>query len=441
MAAHSMSAASQLDSVTVAGKTFVAGLTWRPLRRARSYMAEARQIGKAEGMEMVAIRKAKAVTQAGFAPKTTGGKFKGKYSLAAALAGEIGDNWLGAFQVGPDRYAFVAVRGGGVIPGRDFIDNRDRVEDAMRQMYGVLGSDDENFKREGKIIAPADFNFGGEEIRLETLLSRKKLPRSYQLRPLTLGLTTKEISLGVVALAVIAGAAHFASLGYDKYRAGVAQREAAAAAAQAQSAEEMARATAAAGIVRPWTSQPHAAPFVQACEARVDALPIAMGGWVFQQAVCSPTNVTATYASTGTTDAGSFTSAAKAGLGVTPSVAGAGTQASGTFTLPLETKPAADDTLQPMDAVTARIEDAVRPLSDYASVTFATVPAVDPHIDGAPPAPTWRTTQFTLKSGIPLRELADSIDTGGLRIAQVTTTLDPGSATLTWSASGEIYGR
>lgn len=441
MATRSISTAPQLDSVTVAGRTFVAGLTWKPLRRARSYMAEARQIGKAEGMEMVAIRKAKAVTQAGFAPKSSGSKFKGKYSLAAALAGEIGDNWLGVFQVGPDRYAFVAVRGGGVIPGRDFIADRDRVEDAMRQMYGVLASDDETFKREGKIIAPADFNFGGEEIRLEPLLGRKKLPRSYQLRPLTLGLTTKEIFIGVVALVLIAGGAHFASVGYDRYRAGVAQREAAAAAAQAQSAEEMARATAAAGIVRPWTSQPHAAPFVEACEARVDALPIALGGWVFQQAVCSPTNVTATYASTGTSDAGTFLSAAKAALGITPTIAGSEPQASGTVTVPVATKPAGDDTLQPMDAITARIEDAVRPIGDYTSITFAATPAVDPHVDGAPPPPTWHTTQFTLKSGIPLAELISDIDTAGLRIGQVTTTLDPTSATLSWSATGEIYGR
>src|SRR5260363_112678 len=79
----------------VNGKPFVCGLFWQPLTRPRAYMKEAREIGKRESMEIVAIRRS-TIIQAGFVAKHQGA-LKGMISMAAALPGLLGPSWLGGF--------------------------------------------------------------------------------------------------------------------------------------------------------------------------------------------------------------------------------------------------------------------------------------------------------------------------------------------------------
>lgn len=74
---------------------FVTGLFWQPLTSPRSYMSEARNIGKKRNWDIVAIRKSARI-QAGFVSKDAG-VMKGMYSLAAALAGQLGDSWIESF--------------------------------------------------------------------------------------------------------------------------------------------------------------------------------------------------------------------------------------------------------------------------------------------------------------------------------------------------------
>ncbi|MEB0284765.1 type 4b pilus protein PilO2, partial [Sphingomonas sp. 10B4] len=84
------------------------------------YMREARQFGRKEMMDIVAIRPAKTIIQAGFVAHNDGA-VKGMYSLAASLAGQLGDSWIAAWRVSPneDRYALVAVDQGAVLPACD----------------------------------------------------------------------------------------------------------------------------------------------------------------------------------------------------------------------------------------------------------------------------------------------------------------------------------
>jgi len=101
--------------VSINGNRFVSGLLWQALTRPRGYMKEAKEIGKREGLDIVAIRDTAEVKQAGFVSKADGA-YKGMYSLAAALAGQLGDTWIGAFKLPDDRYAMVAVDSGAIIP-------------------------------------------------------------------------------------------------------------------------------------------------------------------------------------------------------------------------------------------------------------------------------------------------------------------------------------
>src|SRR5262245_46682792 len=81
--------------VEINNRTFVSDLFWQPLSNARNYMAEARSLGKKHEWDIVAVRRGTRV-QAGFAPRKSAA-LKGMYSLAASLAAQLGDSWLGAF--------------------------------------------------------------------------------------------------------------------------------------------------------------------------------------------------------------------------------------------------------------------------------------------------------------------------------------------------------
>ncbi|HDL6787595.1 TPA: type 4b pilus protein PilO2, partial [Yersinia enterocolitica] len=94
-----------IQVVQVNGKKFVTGLFWQQIQDPRSYMAEARKFGKANGMDVVAIRHADINIQAGFVARKRGAE-KGMYSLASTIAGiiettETGHDgrWLGIFEI------------------------------------------------------------------------------------------------------------------------------------------------------------------------------------------------------------------------------------------------------------------------------------------------------------------------------------------------------
>src|SRR5512142_3222183 len=101
--------ADKLDIVVteVGGKAFVSGLYWQTLESVQDYMGEARQLARKPemaGMSIVAIRERvmsdrDVAVQAGFAPHRAGAD-KGNYSMATAVAGALGDNFVAALPRG-----------------------------------------------------------------------------------------------------------------------------------------------------------------------------------------------------------------------------------------------------------------------------------------------------------------------------------------------------
>lgn len=425
-----------VETIAINGLNYVAGLKWRPLQSARNFMAEAKAIGKAEGMDMVAIRKTRRVIQAGFAPRSKS-KHKGKYSLAAALAGELGDNWLGAFQVGPDRYAMVAVHQGAVLPGRDFVSDRDAVLDALQQTYSLLSSEDAAFSDGQNIYCPAEFGFGGRDVPLTDVLRSKKLPKAYRLRPLTMGLTPGEIA-GIAASVLIAGGAAYGGWVWWQHRQEEAARAAAAqAAAAARTVSEQATAAAAAGIVRPWVSQPSMAAMLSACAQQLDAAPLALSQWVFDTANCSATNTGLTYKSANASLA-DFQQAAKAVLSADGQPGGDGLA---NVSIANKLTPAADEALQNVQDVKQAFTELLRPFDGVASIIVTDVAKPDPAtVPNAPPQP-WNTANFVLTTRFPPERLLAEFPGEGVRITQINTKLNPDQADLTWTLTGVIYGR
>ncbi|WP_254914441.1 type 4b pilus protein PilO2 [Pseudomonas aeruginosa] len=136
---------------TVNGQSFVSGLFWQPLSKPRAYMQEAREIGKREKMDIVAIRHG-SIIQAGFVSKNAG-VTKGMYSLAAALAGALGESWLGVFALGAERYALVGVKDGAILPGCDIVGDQVEIQEKL-QIFQAFFTDEND-----KFFSPPEFGF------------------------------------------------------------------------------------------------------------------------------------------------------------------------------------------------------------------------------------------------------------------------------------------
>ncbi len=427
---------ADISVVSVNGASFVTGLYWMPLKSVRNPMAEAKKIGKDQGMEMVAIRQGRTVLQAGFAPKSKR-PLKGMYSLAASLAGVLGDNWIGVFQLGPDSYALIAVHDGAVLPGRDTIGTRDQVEHLFRQTYSLVASDaNGQFNKHGKTIAPADFEAGAEHVTLDDLLPPAALKKSYRLRPLTLGLTPNEIALGVVAIAALAGLAYGGWWWMEKREEDQRQADLLA----AQQAQNAATAEAAASLPRPWVTTPQVETVLKACSAFWNDTPLALGGWRFEAGKCAPGQAMASYRRNDGTPVSAFASAAQEHSGSAPNIYDQGN--AGSIGAVIDVQPAP----QPEELPAAR--DQLEQFTSYfqrlgpnATFSITEKPFVpNPETPDAP-VPDWITNGFQITSPLPPHLLLEQLDARGLRVFEVSVSLDSSTANLTWTVTGEMYGR
>jgi len=428
-----------LEVIEVNGKRLVSGLWWKPLRNSRTYRTEAKQIGKAENMEMVTIRHGRSVIQAGFAPRRRQ-RLKGMYSLAAALAGQLGDNWIGAFEVGVNRYALVALYKGAVVPGFDVIGTRDEIEPRLREVYSLLTSNaQDDFRGSGRVIAPKEFGFSDESLQLQDLLTAKTIKSEYRLRPLTLGMTTREIvaiGVGVVAL----GAAGVGAKIYFDQKREAESREAERAAAVAQVNQASAAAAAAkAGLVRPWTTLPATPVLLDACAAHLHSTALSFAGWQFTNARCAPGKAVASYARLGSSPVADFVEAATKATGSPPGLFEQGT--TGSIEAVIAVSPQGSDQLRGTAQLLMDFTTHLQQLGDHVSFTLTEKPYTpDPNKPDAP-APDWTTNGFVIQTKFPPERLFKDLDTSGIRVFEVVTTLTPDTAELAWTINGELYGR
>lgn len=427
---------ADISVVAVNGASFVTGLYWMPLKSVRNPMAEAKKIGKDQGMEMVAIRQGRTVIQAGFAPKSKR-KLKGMYSLAAALAGSLGDNWIGVFQIGADSYALIAVHDGAVLPGRDTIGSREQVELLFRKTYSLVASDaNGQFNKQGRTIAPADFEAGAEPLSLEDLLPSTALKKTYRLRPLTLGLTPQEIALGAAGIAALAGLGYGAWWWMDKREEEQRQADLLA----AQQAQNAAAVEAASALPRPWVTTPQVQSLVSACAAFWNDTPLAIGGWRFESGKCAPGQALATFRRNDGTPVTAFAHAAQKHSGALPNIYEQGN--SGSIGAGIDVQPAAQpEELPPAREQLETFTSYFQRLGPNAQFSITEKPYTPPADNPEAPVPDWITNGFQITSPLPPHLLFEALDTRGLRVFEISVSLDTSTANLTWTVNGEMYGR
>lgn len=440
MDAETLAERSNITSVN--GKQFVSGLFWQQLSNPNGFMKEARAIGTKNGWDVVAIRRGLRI-QAGFVSKKIGA-IKGMYSLAAALAGQLGPFWLGAFELEDGRYAVVGVKDNSIIPGFDLICDREEALAKLHEGASLMGFSDDS------MYAPVDFNFSQHERKLADLLQPKRLKAEYRLKQLKFGLTTKEIvRYSLVGVLAVAGLFSFTQYqAYEKKKLFEQQvREAAQRAAELQRLNENTKkAQTVKALDHPWAKLPAAAVFAKACASVIESIPLSVGGWTFDAATCDDNGVEITYKRTtaGTTVKtfleeadGLFVAAPKFKDEAKTVVVMRRWEAEFAGDEPLEVGGAiiTDVTayFQTLD-IPVRFED--RP------VAVPPAPAPVPGEVAVPaPVPDWKEIVFSFKSGLSPAEFSELLGRHtGVRVREIKVELKD-EAALDWNIKGEIYAK
>lgn len=434
-----VSSGSAVQIVTINNRKFVTGLFWQPLSSPRNFMAEAREIGKKRNWDIVAIRRSLRI-QAGFVSKDAGA-LKGMYSLAAALAGQLGPSWIGAFKLEGGLYAVVAVHDGSIVPGYDLVGTRDEAVEALQSGYNLFHFDADS------IYAPSDFDFSPHERDIYELLTPKALKNDYKLKQLTLGLTPRELITVVVMLVVGIGAVW----GYAEYTAYQKRLEREEQIRQEQirlaQLEELNRSSKqpqeVQALVHPWAQLPSASDFVLACSAAMHGLPLSVGGWMMESATCDSKGVTTVFKRRAGTTVKQIAIAAEGIFPGEPAFSDEGDTA--LLGKPLQVPFGGDDPLEPTAAMLTDFTAHFQAADTKIKITEVPVATAPPPLPGQvqqppSPPPTWRHFTFEYEAAMPPGPYITSLPSrNGVRIAQIKVKLNEDDASLTWTVTGDIY--
>lgn len=434
---------TKVTTILVKGKKLVAGLYWQSLRKPRAYMKEAKEIGKRESMDIVAIRRAPTILQAGFVSKSAGVD-KGMYSFASVVAEHFsqlsagsdakGKPFVAVFNLNNGEYAMVAVKDGAILPDSDLVGELKTVRGKLREYYSRI-------QDEAAIVyAPEEMEFGGDEIALENVLS--SISRKHTLRPLNMGgFTVREVAaISAGAIAVIA-----LLIGFFQWRHQVAEEEkrieAQRAAERARIALESGRQSTPMALEHPWAHMPAMSVVLDACQAAIHGYPLSAAGWMFVRAGCTPAGVEVGYARVPGRTINEFRSMAEhawPGSNVTFSDNGDSAYVSLGHTLPAGGDDEMQDLQLRVDTLTSHFQYRQTPVTLAAKTVARPEPL--PGAEAAEtPLPDWKTVEFTVSSPRTPSSLVAGVNQTGLRLLSIDTTLQ-GTA-LTWTLKGEIYGR
>ncbi|PRW84473.1 type 4b pilus protein PilO2 [Pseudomonas fluorescens] len=432
---------TDISTVKINGKEFVSGLMWRPLDRPRAYMAEAREVGKKFKMDIVAIRSGH-IIQAGFVSKGNG-VTKGMYSLACALAGQVKhESWIGAFELPDGRFALVAVFDGLILPDCDVIGDRQEIRNLLLEKDSQPKT--MNFE---KVYHPDSFGHRGEPLDIENLLIPSAMRKEYALKQLTFGLTKKEIVSGSCIAFMLLGAL----IGYQQwqaYQAREAQKEAHR--LEQIRLSKLAELNALAGaeqtvkaLLHPWATMPGVEDFLNGCQGAIESLPLSVGGWTFDSALCNAATVESVFGRSGKTTFLDFYQATQ-GRFPSPPVLLDGAERAG---LGDEIKLGAggDDELLPFEQLQADFTSHLQKLDLKAVVVeVPVVPPAPPPLPGeaqghAAPVPDWKKFSFSFTSQYTPKFIFSGVNLRGFRLVEISVVRQ--GHQLSWSLKGELYAR
>lgn len=426
-------------------RRFVVGLTWQTIRAQRNPMKEIRRVGKAQGLDLVAVRRSDSI-QAGFAPKTRL-RLRGTFSLTVALASLLEGCCIAVVQLGegPDgtlQYTIVGkTERGGIHPWSDKVYAADLLRQTLIDLRGELRGS------KGDLDVPVygDPAVDGvtAPLDLESLLAPKQLSKDFRLRPLTWGMTRGQL-MAVAAVTALA----LAGLGFWLHVEG--EREAAARVAlqremarQAELNKQARYKAALASFRHPWTEQPSVGSFIGQCQQVLDRVPLSIEGWMTVTVVCTQGDVSVqslrrTNSAATTAD---YVATVKKLFGVTPVFSFADSSQT-SFTLPQTQKPEGDDPMVPADERLMHFISRFQSLNIDLAVSAVPIKDVKQNSEGEDlPLQDWQEYRFSAETDVPPRDIFAGTGFTGIRLTQVTVGINTSDGSTRYKISGSLYGK
>jgi heme exporter protein D len=433
--------AGSVTVITAGGKSLVSGLYWQTLSQPQKVMKEAREIGKRDGMDIVAIRRLPTIIQAGFVRKQAGVQ-KGMFSLASIVADLLLrkegqstlDPLIAAFAVGDGRFAIVAFKDGGVVPDSDVVfGTLAQAQEAVRALYALLSSKG----KEVTVYAPAELEFGGDpSITLEALA--RVAARSHKLKPLRFGLSRREWVLvaaalvALIALAVTLNVLRQQELERQKRQERLRQAE------LARVRHDSGQHVLPAALVHPWTTTPSVPGMISHCEEAARSVPLYVSAWELKGLNCTPTAFEAAYSRLPRATVLDFRAAAAIAFpGAAVSIQADADQA----TVRVQSKAPAGGDDEMLD-IAFRVDSLVSHLQkQLIPITVAPKATPTQSAEGhEPSAPQdWAAATFEITSDWPAHSIFKGFDTRGVRLLEQSTTIT--ERKLSYTMRGEIYGK
>lgn len=431
--------------LTINQRRFVVGLTWQVIRAQRNPMKEIRRVGKAQGLDLVAVRRSDSI-QAGFAPKTRL-RLRGTYSLTVALASLLEGCCIAVVPLGegPDgslQYTLVGkTERGGIHPWSDKVYAAELLRQTLIDLRGELRGS----KSDLEVPVYGDPAVAGvtAPLDLDTVLAPKQLSKDFRLRPLTWGMTRGQL----IATATVTAFA-LAALGFWLHLE--SEREAAARLAlqremvrQAELNKEARYKAALASFRHPWTEQPSVGSFVGQCQRVLDRVPLSIEGWMSVTVVCAQGDVSVqsirrTNSAATTAD---YVAAVKKLFGVTPVFSFADSSQT-SFTLPQTQKPEGDDPMVPADERLMQFISRFQSLNIDLAVSAVPIKDVKKNNEGEDlPVQDWQEYQFSAETDVPPRDIFAGNGFTGIRLTQITVAINTSDGSVRYKLSGSLYGK
>lgn len=128
----------RVEIIKAAGQDWVVGLSWRSFSE-RPGLRERREDARSLRADWVAVRETHDIAQAGFCAEVPGRKPRRLYALAAVIAEEYKQPWMGMFKLQDDLWWYIAVRDGqAILPDGDVVGDYMTIYD-MRRRHEAYG--------------------------------------------------------------------------------------------------------------------------------------------------------------------------------------------------------------------------------------------------------------------------------------------------------------